>query len=37
MPRDRLILFRPISLSWLYGNVFAGENMLETMARWFPA
>ena len=28
------ILFRPISLSFrLYGNVFAGENMLETMAR----
>jgi F-type H+-transporting ATPase subunit a len=27
------ILFRPISLSFrLYGNVFAGENMLETMA-----
>jgi len=28
------ILFRPISLSFrLYGNVFAGETMLETMAR----
>jgi F-type H+-transporting ATPase subunit a len=28
------ILFRPISLSFrLYGNVFAGENMLETVAR----
>jgi F-type H+-transporting ATPase subunit a len=27
------ILFRPISLSFrLYGNVFAGENMLETVA-----
>ncbi len=27
------ILFRPISLSFrLYGNIFAGENMLETMA-----
>jgi F-type H+-transporting ATPase subunit a len=26
------ILFRPVSLSFrLYGNVFAGENMLETM------
>jgi F-type H+-transporting ATPase subunit a len=32
------ILFRPISMSFrLYGNIFAGENMLETMARlgWF--
>jgi len=30
------ILFRPISLSFrLYGNIFAGETMLETMAR-FP-
>jgi F-type H+-transporting ATPase subunit a len=30
------ILFRPISLSFrLYGNVFAGESMLETMAA-FP-
>lgn len=28
------ILFRPISLSFrLYGNIFAGEAMLETMAR----
>jgi len=28
------ILFRPVSLSFrLYGNVFAGETMLETMAR----
>ena len=28
------ILFRPISLSFrLYGNVFAGENMLETMSK----
>jgi F-type H+-transporting ATPase subunit a len=28
------ILFRPISLSFrLFGNVFAGESMLETMAR----
>ena len=28
------ILFRPISLSFrLYGNVFAGESMLETMAQ----
>ena len=32
------ILFRPVSLSFrLYGNIFAGENMLEAMARWFPA
>src|SRR5215207_4004239 len=31
------ILFRPVSLSFrLYGNVFAGENMLETMARIVP-
>ena len=31
------ILFRPISLSFrLYGNVFAGENMLETMATIVP-
>jgi F-type H+-transporting ATPase subunit a len=30
------ILFRPVSLSFrLYGNVFAGENMLETVAA-FP-
>lgn len=28
------ILFRPVSLSFrLYGNIFAGETMLETMAR----
>jgi F-type H+-transporting ATPase subunit a len=31
------ILFRPISLSFrLYGNVFAGENMLETMTKLVP-
>jgi F-type H+-transporting ATPase subunit a len=31
------ILFRPVSLSFrLYGNVFAGENMLETMMRLVP-
>lgn len=31
------ILFRPVSLSFrLYGNIFAGENMLETMARLLP-
>jgi len=31
------ILFRPISLSFrLYGNVFAGENMLETMSKLVP-
>jgi F-type H+-transporting ATPase subunit a len=31
------ILFRPISLSFrLYGNVFAGENMLETMGKLVP-
>jgi F-type H+-transporting ATPase subunit a len=31
------ILFRPISLSFrLYGNIFAGENMLEHMARIVP-
>jgi F-type H+-transporting ATPase subunit a len=31
------ILFRPVSLSFrLYGNVFAGENMLETMATKVP-
>jgi F-type H+-transporting ATPase subunit a len=31
------ILFRPISLSFrLYGNVFAGENMLETMSTIVP-
>src|SRR5262245_64899224 len=32
------ILFRPVSLSFrLYGNIFAGENMLETMAGLIPA
>jgi F-type H+-transporting ATPase subunit a len=31
------ILFRPVSLSFrLYGNVFAGENMLETMSKLVP-
>lgn len=31
------ILFRPVSLSFrLYGNVFAGENMLETMGNLVP-
>lgn len=31
------ILFRPVSLSFrLYGNIFAGENMLETMAKLNP-
>jgi F-type H+-transporting ATPase subunit a len=31
------ILFRPISLSFrLYGNVFAGETMLDTMAKLKP-
>lgn len=31
------ILFRPVSLSFrLYGNVFAGERMLETMANLVP-
>ncbi len=31
------ILFRPVSLSFrLYGNIFAGENMLEAMARLVP-
>lgn len=31
------ILFRPVSLSFrLYGNMFAGENMLETMSRLIP-
>lgn len=31
------ILFRPVSLGFrLYGNIFAGENMLETMARLAP-
>jgi F-type H+-transporting ATPase subunit a len=32
------ILFRPVSLSFrLYGNVFAGENMLESMASLVPS
>jgi F-type H+-transporting ATPase subunit a len=32
------IAFRPISLSFrLYGNVFAGENMLESMSNIVPA
>jgi F-type H+-transporting ATPase subunit a len=32
------ILFRPVSLSFrLYGNVFAGENMLEAMATVVPS
>jgi F-type H+-transporting ATPase subunit a len=31
------ILFRPVSLSFrLYGNIFAGENMLETMVKISP-
>ena len=31
------ILFRPVSLSFrLYGNMFAGENMLETMSKMVP-
>ncbi|MFM1769765.1 MAG: synthase subunit [Verrucomicrobiota bacterium] len=31
------ILFRPVTLSFrLYGNVFAGENMLEAMAKLVP-
>ena len=31
------ILFRPVSLSFrLYGNIFAGENMLETMIGLVP-
>jgi F-type H+-transporting ATPase subunit a len=31
------ILFRPVSLSFrLYGNIFAGENMLETMSKLVP-
>jgi F-type H+-transporting ATPase subunit a len=31
------ILFRPVSLSFrLYGNIFAGENMLETMGNLIP-
>ncbi len=32
------ILFRPVTLSFrLYGNVFAGENMLESMANLVPS
>ena len=32
------ILFRPVSLSFrLYGNIFAGENMLEAMANLVPS
>ena len=32
------ILFRPVSLSFrLYGNMFAGENMLETMSKMVPS
>src|SRR6266568_7915391 len=32
------ILFRPVSLSFrLFGNIFAGENMLEAMANIVPA
>jgi F-type H+-transporting ATPase subunit a len=32
------IAFRPISLSFrLFGNIYAGENMLEAMARLVPA
>ena len=31
------ILFRPVSLSFrLYGNIFAGENLLEAMAKMDP-
>jgi len=31
------ILFRPVSLSFrLYGNIYAGENMLEAMGRLVP-
>jgi F-type H+-transporting ATPase subunit a len=31
------ILFRPVSLGFrLYGNIFAGENMLEAMAKLVP-
>lgn len=31
------ILFRPISLTFrLYGNIFAGENLMEAMARLVP-
>ncbi len=32
------ILFRPVSLSFrLYGNVYAGENMLESMSTMIPS
>ena len=32
------IVFRPVSLSFrLYGNVFAGETMLESMSNLVPA
>ncbi len=32
------ILFRPVTLSFrLYGNIFAGETMLESMANMVPA
>ncbi|HVU99771.1 MAG TPA: F0F1 ATP synthase subunit A [Verrucomicrobiae bacterium] len=32
------ILFRPVSLSFrLYGNIFAGENMLEAMTKLIPS
>jgi F-type H+-transporting ATPase subunit a len=32
------ILFRPVSLSFrLYGNIYAGENMLEAMANLVPS
>ena len=32
------ILFRPVSLGFrLYGNIFAGENMLETMGNLVPS
>ena len=35
--RSFSILFRPVSLSFrLYGNIFAGENMLEAMATMVP-
>jgi F-type H+-transporting ATPase subunit a len=32
------ILFRPVSLSFrLFGNIYAGENMLESMANLVPS
>jgi F-type H+-transporting ATPase subunit a len=32
------IMFRPVSLSFrLYGNIFAGENLLESMSTLIPA